>query len=139
MNLRAATFSALFLVSALALSGCSKNAESAPQPGVIPPPADKANVTYDADIKPIFATSCTECHGEKKQKGELRLDSREDTLKGSEEGPIFEVGKSGESILVKTISRVGDEEHWMPPIDKGKPLGLEEIALVRAWIDQGAE
>jgi hypothetical protein len=40
---------------------------------------------------------------------------------------------------VKLIARVGDEEDWMPPIDKGKPLTAEQVGLVRAWIDQGAK
>jgi len=139
MRLSALVIAGLSVASLALLSGCSKEAESAPQPGVIPPPAEQANVTYDVDIKPIFEASCTECHGEKKQKGELRLDSLEATLKGGDEGVIFEVGKSGESVLVQTISRVGDEEHWMPPVDKGKPLKLEQIALIRAWVDQGAK
>lgn len=138
MRLPVPIFASLLLVCLAVLSGCSKTAETAPQPGTIPPPAEKANVAFVTDIKPIFDASCVECHGEKKQKGDLRLDNREATVKGGEEGSIFEVGKSGESILVKTISRVGDEERWMPPIDKGKPLTLEQIALVRAWIDQGA-
>lgn len=138
MHLPVVVICCLSLASLPLLSGCSKTAESAPQPGTIPPPAEKPNVTYNIDIKPIFEASCIECHGEKKQKGELRLDSKEATIKGGEEGPIFEVGKSGESILIETISRVGDEENWMPPIDKGEPLTLEQIALIRAWIDQGA-
>jgi hypothetical protein len=138
MHLPVLFFWGLSFVSIALVSGCSKTAESAPQPGTIPPPAEKANVTYNVDIKPILEASCVECHGEEKQKGELRLDSKEATIKGGEEGPIFEVGKSGESILITTISRVGDEENWMPPIDKGEPLTLEQIALIRAWIDQGA-
>jgi len=123
----------------LVLTGCSENSEAAPQPGIIPPPAEQADVTFATHIKPIFETSCTECHGPKKQKAELRLDSLEAAVKGSDEGPIFVVGKSGDSILVKLVARVGDEEDWMPPIDKGKPLTLEQVALIRAWIDQGAK
>ena len=126
-------------VAAFALSACSKKADEPLLPGTIPPPAAKANVTFDADIKAILEKTCFECHGEKKQKGELRLDSREAAIAGSEHGPVFEIGKSLESVLVTNVSRVGIEDDWMPPIDKGDPLTLEEVALIRAWIDQGAK
>lgn len=125
-------------IAALLLNACSEKSEASAQPGTIPPAAEVANVTYDAHIKPIFEGACFKCHGEEKQKGELRLDSRDAALKGGEDGPVFETGKSMESPLVQSVARVGDEDHWMPPIDKGKPLTLEQVALIRAWIDQGA-
>ena len=106
--------------------------------GKLPAPADRKDVTF-ADIKPIFDKSCIECHGPKKQKGELRLDSREAAVKGGEEGPVLKAGDSANSHLVKLVARLGDEEDWMPPIDKGKPLTPEQVGLIRAWIDQGAK
>jgi len=122
----------------LFIAGCSEKAESAPPPGIIPPAAQRDGITFAADIKPIFEASCVECHGEEKQKAGLRLDSRDGAVKGGEEGVVFEVGNSEKSILIQSIARVGEEDYWMPPIDKGDPLTLEQIALVRAWIDQGA-
>jgi mono/diheme cytochrome c family protein len=104
----------------------------------LPAPADRKDVTF-ADVKPIFDKSCVECHGPKKQKGDLRLDSRDAAVKGGEEGPVFKVGDSTNSALVKLVARIGDEEDWMPPIDKGKPLTPEQVGLIRAWIDQGAK
>jgi len=128
----------IFAAACSLFSGCSENTEAALQPGTIPPPAKQNDVTYATHIKPILEASCFKCHGEDKQKAQLRLDSREAVLKGSEDGPVLEVGKSGESVLVKLTARVGDEEDWMPPIDKGEPLTLDQLALIRAWIDQGA-
>lgn len=125
--------------AAVILSGCTRQTEAAITVGVIPPPVDKHDVTFSTDIKPIFDAACIKCHGVDKQKAELRLDSREGVLKGSEDGPVFEVGKSALSILVTNVARVGDEDDWMPPIDKGKPLTVEQVALIRAWIDQGAK
>ncbi|HEU5072193.1 MAG TPA: c-type cytochrome domain-containing protein [Verrucomicrobiae bacterium] len=121
------------------LTSCTRQSEAAVTPGTIPPPAAKQDVTFATDIKPIFDAACIKCHGADKQKAELRLDSREGALKGSEDGPVFEVGKSALSILVTNVARVGDEDDWMPPIDKGKPLTVEQVALIRAWIDQGAK
>jgi cytochrome c5 len=96
-------------------------------------------VTYETHIRPIFESACIKCHGAEKQKAGLRLDSREATVHGGEDGQVFEVGKSAESLLITNVARVGDEDSWMPPIDKGKPLTLEQVALIRAWIDQGAK
>jgi hypothetical protein len=39
------------------------------------------------DVQPILAASCVRCHGPAKQKGRLRLDSREGMLAGGEYGP----------------------------------------------------
>lgn len=105
----------------------------------LPPPSDRKDVTFAADIKPIFDRSCVECHGPKKKKGGLRLDTRELALKGASHGPVFKPGDSANSELVKLVARIGDEENWMPPIGKGKPLTKEQVGLLRAWIDQGAK
>lgn len=104
----------------------------------LPPAARKDGVTFAKDIKPLFEKSCVKCHGPEKQKAKLRLDSLDDALKGAEDGPVVVKGKSAESELVHSISRL-DEDSAMPPEGKGDPLTKEEIGLVRAWIDQGAK
>jgi mono/diheme cytochrome c family protein len=104
----------------------------------LPPVAKKTGVTFATDIKPLFEKSCVKCHGEEKQKGKLRLDSLEATLKGGEDGEVLKKGKSGESILVHAIARLNEDEA-MPPEGKGDPLTKEQVGLVRAWIDQGAK
>lgn len=104
----------------------------------LPPAAKKDGVTFAKDIKPIFEKSCVKCHGAEKQKGKLRLDSLEATLKGGEDGEILKKGKSAESDLVLSIARL-DEDSAMPPEGKADPLTKEQVGLVRAWIDQGAK
>jgi hypothetical protein len=47
-------------------------------------------------------------------------------------------GDSTNSPLVHYVSRL-DADMAMPPEGKGDPLTVEQIALLRAWIDQGAE
>jgi mono/diheme cytochrome c family protein len=126
------------LVAAL-LSGCSQESKANREPGSIPPATAKQNVTFATDIKPIFDRACLECHGPKKQKGGLRLDSLEATIHGSDDGPVLELGQGATSMIVSNIAHVGLEDDWMPPLDEGKPLSQEEVALVRAWIDQGAK
>jgi hypothetical protein len=104
----------------------------------LPPAAAKTGLTYDKDIKPIFEKSCFKCHGPEKQKAKLRLDSLEAAKKGSENGPVFEAGKSEKALLVHSISGL-DKDIMMPPEDKGDPLTKEQVGLIRAWIDQGAK
>jgi len=105
----------------------------------LPPPSDAKDLTYDKDIKPIFEKSCFKCHGSEKQKAKLRVDSLQAALKGSENGKVVEPGNSAKSVLVHNISRIGDEDDWMPPTDKGEPLTKAQVGLIRAWIDQGAK
>ena len=111
-------------------------------PAKLPPASDKKNVTYDADIKPIFEQSCVKCHGEQKPKGKLRMDSLEGIMKGGEDGKVVVPGKSTESMVMANIAHLGDPDDYMPP-PKNKagigPLTKEQIGLIRAWIDQGAK
>ena len=111
-------------------------------PSKLPPAAEKKDVTYASDIKPIFDQSCVKCHGEQKPKGKLRLDSLEGTLKGGEDGKVVTPGKSTESVLMANIAHLGDPDDFMPP-PKNKagigPLTKEQIGLIRAWIEQGAK
>jgi len=108
----------------------------------LPPPSPKSGVTYATDIKPIFDATCIKCHGERKPKGKLRLDSLEGILKGSEDGKVVEPGKSAKSMLVLNVAHLGDDEDFMPPPKNKmglKQLTPEQIGLIRAWIDQGAK
>ena len=108
----------------------------------LPPVADKKDVTYATDIKPIFDHSCVKCHGAEKPKGKLRLDSLEGVLKGGVDGKVVEPGNSAGSMLVLNVAHLGDEDDYMPPPDNKAnipPLTKEQIGLIRAWIDQGAK
>ena len=105
----------------------------------LPPAADKKDVTYVSDVKPIFDKNCVGCHGPEKQKAKLRLDSLAAALKGSEEGRVIEPGNSAKSDLVKSVAHVGDPDDYMPRGRNAKPLTGEQIGLIRAWIDQGAK
>lgn len=94
-------------------------------------------VKYFGDIHPVLVEHCVSCHGPDKQKGGLRLDSREMALMGgSAYGPAIIPGKSSESPLVLFTAHL-EPEMEMPP--KKEPLSDSIIATLRAWIDQGAE
>lgn len=108
----------------------------------LPAPAAKKDLTYAKDIKPILENSCLKCHGAEKPKSKYRVDSREAMIKGGESGDAaIIVGKSDKSPLIHyAADLVVDME--MPPTDKRDKYPAwtkDEIALVRAWIDQGAK
>lgn len=104
--------------------------------GDLPPPAARS-VDFTKELQPLFAERCFDCHGEKKQESGLRTDSREDLLKGGDNGPSIVVGKSAESILVQVLADTHADLAAMPK--KKEKFTPEQIGLVRAWIDQGAE
>ena len=94
-----------------------------------------AAIDFDKDVRPLLQASCVECHGEKKQKAELRLDTKPHAFKGGENGPVIVAGDSAKSPLFKRISTT-DKDEIMPP--KGEPLTKAQIALIQQWIDSGA-
>lgn len=100
------------------------------------PPASDKQVDFKADIWPIFQARCVECHGPEKKKSGLRMHTKEEAMKGGTEGPMVVAGKSAESLLVQLIAGTNENFDKMPP--EGDPLTDEQIGLVRAWIDQGA-
>ena len=55
-------------------------------------------VEFHEDIKPILESRCYKCHGKKKQKNDLRLDSAESIRAGGENGVVIVPGKPKESI-----------------------------------------
>jgi len=93
-------------------------------------------VDFDAEIRPLLQEHCIECHGEKKNKADLRLDAKVHAFKGGESGPAIVPGDSAKSGLFSRITSA-DEDERMPP--KNDPLKPPQIALIKQWIDSGAE
>lgn len=95
-----------------------------------------APVDFVREVRPIFEKHCYECHGDKKQKGGLRLDVKSAALKGGDShGPDIIPGKAKQSHLLQVVTS-GDEDEVMPP--KGTRLNATQVATLTAWIDQGA-
>ena len=111
--------------------------------------------------------ACFRCHGEERQKGGLRLDSLDTTLKGGKAGKMVVPGDSQKSLLVAATAQIDDKiamppkhgpggnhpsggpgDGGPPPDGQGGPRGFgppskaltaAEVGLLRAWIDQGAK
>jgi hypothetical protein len=90
-------------------------------------------IDFAKSIQPILEKRCIECHGEKKQKGDLRLDSKAELAKTEK---VVVAGKADESEMIKRVSLPAGHDDIMPP--KGDPLTKDEIELLKKWINEGA-
>ena len=95
--------------------------------------ADAKTDFFESKIRPVLATHCFECHGHK-DKGGLKLDSREAILQGGDSGPAIVLGKPQKSLLMTAVQHA-DSELEMPPKKKLPP---EAIADLSQWIRAGA-
>ncbi len=87
-------------------------------------------------VRTIFAHSCTNCHGEAKSKGKLRLDSRDAIFKGGENGQVLVPGHPETSEMMRRINLPRSHKEAMP--SKGNALTKQEIATIEYWIKKGA-
>ena len=99
------------------------------------PPAAAGKVDFEKDVKPLLSQKCYSCHGDDVQQSGLRLDKRQNALRGGDYGPVILPGRGAESKLIRRLVN-GDGGLQMPPTGR---LSDEEIGMLRAWIDQGAE
>ena len=108
----------------LLLSSCyydSIDAEDIPD---VPVPE---GVSFSEDIQPIF-NQCTQCHN-----GNTPPDLREGSSYNALVPVYVEAGNAQGSLLYQNLPGVGH------PVSVGSVLSPEEIALIEAWINEGAE
>lgn len=120
----------------------SRAADKAIDTSKLPAPAAKTGLTFDEHVKKIIEPSCLKCHSGNRPKGRYVVGDRESFIKGGDSGkPAVIPGKSAESPVIHFVADlVLDME--MPPVDMREDypvLTKEQIAIIRAWIDQGAK
>lgn len=93
-------------------------------------------IDFEKQIQPILDNKCTTCHSGSIKKGRLDLSSLEGLVKGGKAGTSVVAGKPKESLLIKLSGRT--DAPAMPPKDE-EPLTPEELALLTAWVAQGAK
>ena len=104
-------------------------------------PAGQARADFNRDIRPIFSEHCYACHGpdEQKRKAGLRLDVQEVAFKELKSGNrALVAGDLTKSALVSRITST-DPEEVMPPPKHNKPLKPEQIAVLKQWVQEGAQ
>lgn len=98
------------------------------------PRQSKERQFFESKVRPLLADNCFECHGAKKQKGGLRLDSRPAILKGGDSGPAIVPGEPAESLLIDAVTYLNSDLE-MPPKRK---LGKRQVETLTTWIAMGA-
>ena len=88
---------------------------------------------FEKLVRPVLADQCYKCHGPEKQKGGLRMDSREALLKGGENGAVVDTGNPESCSLIKSINHKGDSK--MP--EKADKLPDAQIAALTEWVRMG--
>lgn len=87
---------------------------------------------FEKKIRPVLVENCFECHSDKKQESDLRLDSRQAILKGGASGPAADPDDPESSLILEVLRYGGDVE--MPPDQK---LDDEVIENIKTWIEKG--
>jgi WD40 repeat protein len=132
MLFRTLTLVALFASSSLA-------ADAKPKPLPVKEPAAGTKVEY-ATVAKILQKNCLACHSGTKAENSLVMESPQAMIKGGDSGPAIVPKKSAESMLFKLAAHHDDPV--MPPRDNkvnAANLTPDELGLLKAWIDQGAE
>ena len=126
---------------AFAISATQTAPPATTPPAPTPPPIPK-DLEYNKNILPILEARCWDCHGKGVAKGGVAFDHVtelivKEPLVKSKQLPIILVGKPASSAMMKAIQKPITSKGHMPP--KGARLTAEQIALIEAWIQQGAK
>ena len=118
MLLTAAAFAAvaLAMIAAAPVPGAEK-----PTPSRQSDVGKTAAVNFSQDVKPFLEEHCIRCHGEKKHKGNLRLDAL-----GRDFGDSRVAGR-----WMEIMGRINSGE--MPPKKEPRP-NADKVARVSEWI-----
>jgi len=92
-----------------------------------------ATVDFVRDVQPILRESCIGCHGPTQQMNGFRLDRRSDAMRGGTLAVIGPGNSAGSRLYQRLIGNQFGIQ--MPPTGA---LPQEKVAVIKAWIDQGA-
>ena len=120
----------LLLFSAATLAAATYTPKK-PEPAKPLTAAQKAE--YAKVIQPMFDAHCVSCHGPKKEKGKLRLDTLEATLKGGK-NPTFVIGKPNSSMLLSRVFLDRTAGDVMPPKAE-KPMTETQKEALYAFVE----
>ena len=97
----------------------------------------KTTVSFVDEIKPILEDRCVMCHNRAVLAKRPSFENRKLAFKGDAAGPIIVPGDAEGSRLVVAISAPDFHDLAMPPVSHR--ISKDEIALIRLWIDEGAD
>jgi len=95
--------------------------------------ADPEAARFRDQVAPLLERRCVGCHNRADAKGGFALDTVDRLRQGGESGTAVVPGKATDSLLLQYV--IGDQPE-MPKA--GPPLSPAEIAILRVWIERGA-
>ena len=93
-------------------------------------------VDFRREIRPILEVNCLSCHGAEKPKGDLRLLSKAEAVKGGKTGTALVEKDPTKSPMYVSTTLPADHDDAMPP--KGDRLTKAQQTVLKDWIEQGA-
>ncbi len=105
--------------------------------GLAKPPPQSPQSFYAVRVAPILDEHCAGCHGERRQKSKLRLDTLAAVLRGGKHGLVIAPGNIADSVLAQRIALPPGNARVMPPSSQA-PLPLDDATVIRLWIAAGA-
>lgn len=95
-------------------------------------------IRFNEQIRPLLSDRCNACHGpdDKHREADLRLDTRDGAVDGSH---AIVPGQPDQSPLWRRITATDPEERMPPPVSKKPAFTPQELAIIRRWIEEGAE
>jgi Protein of unknown function (DUF1549)/Protein of unknown function (DUF1553)/Planctomycete cytochrome C len=98
----------------------------------------KQVIDFRRDVYPLLKSRCFECHAGANPDSGYRLDIHDEFLGHSTGEALVRPAHSDGSRLIEVLESK-DENERMPPADTGEPLAKKQVALLRAWIDEGVK
>jgi hypothetical protein len=101
--------------------------------------ASDDTVSFNRSIRPLLSR-CLPCHGpdEAARLAGLRLDRHEDAVASRRRGAAIVPGDANVGSLLSRITSK-DPDRVMPPPGAGERFDDAEVALIRRWIEEGAD
>jgi hypothetical protein len=142
LSAAATSWAVLALTQVLPVGPAADQPAAAQRTPRVQVPKNVQKIDFARQIKPLLERSCSACHSGEKPRGLFRIDGGDAILKGGASGAAAIVpGHSEKSPLIDYVSGKVPESEMPPrPVRERSPaLTTDEVALLRAWIDQGAE
>jgi hypothetical protein len=98
-------------------------------------------VRFNDQIRPLLSDRCNACHGpdEKRREADLRLDTRAGAIGDPQGTHAIIPGRPDDSPLWQRITSTDPDVQMPPPTAKKPRFTAAELALIRRWIEEGAE
>jgi hypothetical protein len=102
----------------------------------------RPEISFRNNVYPVLEANCVACHtspaGEGYRVSGLNMESYQTLMAGTDYGPVIIPGSSKGSILNMLVEGRADASMRMPH-NRDKPLSDDEIAVLRLWVNQGAQ